>query len=63
MDMCTLLYSKLLTDKDLLNSIWSSAQCDVAARMGGGGLGKNGCTYIHGWVPSRFTWNYRSIFD
>ena len=40
MDMCTLLYSKLLTDKDLLNSIWSSAQCDVAARMGGGVWGR-----------------------
>ena len=35
MDMCTLLYSKLLTDKDLLNSTWSCAQCDVAACIGG----------------------------
>ena len=35
MDMHTLLYLKWITDKDLLYSIWDSAQCYVAAWMGG----------------------------
>ena len=34
-DMFTQLYLKWITTKDLLNSIWSSAQCYVAAWMGG----------------------------
>ena len=36
MDMCTLLYLKWTTNKDLLYSIWNSAQCYVAAWMGQG---------------------------
>ena len=35
MDMYTLLYFKWITSKDLLNSTGNSAQCYVAAWMGG----------------------------
>ena len=35
MDMYTLLYLKQITNKDLLYSTWNSAQCFVAAWMGG----------------------------
>ena len=35
MDMYTLLYIKWITNKDLLYSRWNSAQCYVAAWMGG----------------------------
>ena len=35
MDMYTLLYLKWITNKDLLYSTWNSAQCYVAAWMGG----------------------------
>jgi len=35
MDMYTLLYLKWITHKDLLDSIRNSAQCYVAAWMGG----------------------------
>ena len=34
MDMQTLVYLKWITNKDLLYSIWNSAQCYVAAWMG-----------------------------
>ena len=46
MDMCTLLYLKWTTNKDLLYSVWNSAQCYVAAWMGGGLGGE----WIHGYV-------------
>ena len=36
MDMCTLLYLKWITNKDLLYSTWNSAQYYMAAWMGGG---------------------------
>ena len=35
MDICTLLYLKRITNKNLLHSSWNSAECYVAARMGG----------------------------
>jgi len=35
MDMCTLLYLKWITNKDLPYSIGNSAQCYAAAWMGG----------------------------
>ena len=35
MGMYTLLYLKWITNKDLLYSTWNSAQCYVAAWMGG----------------------------
>ena len=39
--MYTLLYLKWITNKDLPYSTWNSAQCYVAAWMGGG-MGENG---------------------
>ena len=45
-DMHTLLYLKWITDKDLLNSTWNSAQCYVATWMGGGFGGE----WIHVFV-------------
>ena len=45
--MYTLLYLKWITNKNLLCSTWNSAQCYVAAWMGGG-LGENGYTHMHG---------------
>ena len=60
--MYTLLYLKWITNKDLLYSTWNSAQCHVAAWMGGG-LGENGYMYMYGWVPSPFTWNYHNIIS
>ena len=33
--MCTLLYLKWITNKDLLYSTWNSAQCYVPAWIGG----------------------------
>ena len=47
MDMYTLLYLKWTTRKDLLYITWNSAQCYVAAWMGGS-LGENGYMYIFG---------------
>ena len=49
MDMHTLLYLKWITDKDLLYSIWDSAQCYVAAWMGG----EFGGEWIHVYVGLR----------
>ena len=51
MDMCTLLYIKWITNKDLLCSAGSSSQCYVAAWMGG----EFGGEWIHGHIwPSPF---------
>ena len=47
MDMYTLLYLKWMTNKDLLYSTGDSAQCYVAAWMGGG-LGEDGFMYTYG---------------
>ena len=47
MDMCTLLYLKWITNKDLVYSMWNSAQCYVAVLLGEG-LGENGNMYIYG---------------
>ena len=44
--MSTLLYLKLITNKDLLYSTWNSAQCYVAAWMGG----EFGREWIHVYV-------------
>ena len=46
MDMYTLLYLTWVTNKDLLHSTGNSAQCYVAAWMGGG-LG-GGRIYVYG---------------
>ena len=47
MDVYTLLYLKWMTNKDLLYSTGNSAQCYVAACMGGG-LGEDGFMYTYG---------------
>ena len=60
MDRYTLLYLKWITIKDLPYSTWNSAQCCVAAWMGGS-LGENGYMYMYGWVPSLYSWNYHDI--
>ena len=46
MDMYTLLYLKQVTNKDLLWSTWNSAQCYVAAWMGGGFGGEGIHVYV-----------------
>ena len=46
MNMYTLLYLKWINNKDLLYGIWDSAQCSVAARMGG----QFGREWIHVYV-------------
>ena len=51
-DMYTLLYLKWITNKVLLKSTWNSAQCYVAARMGGEFGG--GWIYVYVWL-SPFT--------
>ena len=45
--MYTLLYLKWITNKDPRNSTGNSAQCYVAAWMGGS-LGENGYVYMYG---------------
>ena len=45
--MCTLLYLRWITNKDLLYSTGNSAQCYMAAWMGAE-LGENGYTCIYG---------------
>ena len=60
MDTYTLLHFKKITRKDLLYSTRNSAQCYVAAWMGGE-LEENGHLCMYGWVPSLFTWNYHNI--
>ena len=51
-----------VTNKELLYRTWNSAQCYVAAWMGGG-LRENGYMYVYGWVPSLFTWNHHNIVN
>ena len=46
MDMYTLLYLKWVTNKDLQYSMRNSAQCYVAAWMGGE-IGGNGSMYMY----------------
>ena len=45
--MYTLLYSKWITNKDLLYSTRNSVQCYVAGWMAGK-FGENGYTYVYG---------------
>ena len=47
LDMYTLLYLKLITNKHLLNSIANSAPCYVATWIGRG-FGENGYMYMYG---------------
>ena len=48
MDVYTLLYLKWVTNKDLLHSTGKSAQCSVAAWMGGEFGRESGYMYMHG---------------
>ena len=48
MDVCTLLCLEWVTDKDLLYSTGSSAQCHTAARMGRGSGGE--WTHVCVWL-------------
>ena len=52
MDMSTLLYLKWITEKDLLNSTWNSAQRYVVAWMAGEFGGE--WMHVHVWL-SPFT--------
>ena len=47
MDINTLLYLKWITNKDLRYSTWNSAQCHVAAWVGGE-FGENGHMCMYG---------------
>ena len=54
MDIDTLLYLKWITNKDLMYSTWNSAQCHVAAWVGGE-FGEE-WTHVHVWLsPLLFT--------
>ena len=57
-DMYTLLYLRWLTNKDLLYSRGNSAQCYMAAWIGGG-LRESGYMCVYGWVTLPCTWNYQ----
>ena len=58
--MCTLIYSKWITNKDLLYSTWNSVQCYVPAWMAGGFGGK--WIHVYVWLQcSVFTWNYHIV--
>ena len=48
--MYTLLYLKWITNKDLLNSRWNSAQCYEAAWMGGGVWGE--WIQVYAWLST-----------
>ena len=48
MVLYTLLYLKLIIAKDLLYSTWNSAQCSVAAWMGGKCRGE--WIHVHVWL-------------
>ena len=43
-------------------STWNSAQCYVAAWIGGG-FGENGYMYMYGWIPSLFSWDYHNAVN
>ena len=58
--MYTLLFSKWVTNKDLLYSIWNSTQCYVPAWIEGVFWGKR-YMYMYGWVPSLFTSAYQIL--
>ena len=53
-DVFTLLYLKLITNKDLLYSTRNSVQCYVAGWMAGK-FWEHGYTYMYEGVPSLFT--------
>ena len=54
----TLLYSKWITNKDLLYSTWNSIQCDLPAWMREGFGGE--WIHVHVWL---FTWNHHNTVN
>ena len=56
----TLLYFKWITNRVLLCSIGNTAQCYMAAWMGGE-FGGNGYMCMYGRVPLLSTWNYHTV--
>ena len=60
MNMYTLLYFKQITNKDLLHSTRSSAQCYMAAWMGKEFRGE--WIQVHVWL-SPFNWNYHNTVN
>ena len=56
----TLLHLKWITSRDLLYRTGNSAQCYVAAWMGGE-LGENGYIYMYGRVPLLPAGDYHNI--
>ena len=60
-DMCTWLYLKWITNKDLLYS--QGTLINAICSLDGQGIQGNGYMYMHGWVPSLSTRNYRSIVN
>ena len=62
MDIYTLLCLKRIANKDQLYSTWNSAQCYVAAWMGG----EFGGEWIHVYIwlnPFSVHLNYHNVFD
>ena len=62
MHMDTRLCLTWRTSKDLLGSPGKSAQCHVAAGMGGESGGEGIRVYVCGWVPSLSSWNCQTLF-
>ena len=57
LSLSTLLDLKWITNRELLHSTGSSAQCCVAAWMGGEFGGEWIHVYVYGWVALLCTWN------
>ena len=60
--MYTLLYLKCITNKNpyIVHGTLLNIMCQPGWEWG---LGENGYMYVHGWVPSLFTWNYHNIVN
>ena len=52
-----------ITNKDLLNSTWNSAQCYIWQLGWEECLGENEYMCMYGKVPLLFTWNYHNIVN
>ena len=60
--MCTLIYLKWITNKNLLCSTWTLPNV-MWQRGWEGSLEKNGHLSPYGWVPSLLTWNYHNTIN
>ena len=52
-----------ITNKDLLNSTWNSAQCYISQSGWDECLGENEYMWMYGQVPLLLTWNYHNIVN